>query len=402
MSATVALGLSNKWTVADICKYIKGPDFPTEAHLITPKKEILEIYENGRGSLKLRASYVVENNEIIIAALPYQVSGAKVLEQIATQMQKKKLPMIVDLRDESDHENPTRIVVIPRSNRVDCDALMSHLFATTDLEKNYRVNFNMIGINKRPQVKDIRVLLKEWLQFRITSVERRLQFRLDKIHDRLHILDGLLVAYLNIEEVIKIIRKEDKPKPSLIKKFKISERQAEAILELKLRQLAKLEEVKIKAEQKELDQERKALELLLSSSARLKTFIKKEIKADAEKFGDERRTEIVERSDAKAFSETQLLTTEPVTIVLSEKGWMRSAKGHDVDAPSLQYKSGDGFKIAVRGKSNQMAVFLDSTGRAYTLAAHSLPSARGQQACTPARSSPRRQPSGYFSRGQQF
>jgi len=339
-----------KATVADICKYIKGPDFPTEAHLITPKKEILEIYENGRGSLKLRATYVVENNEIIIAALPYQVSGAKVLEQIATQMQKKKLPMIVDLRDESDHENPTRIVVIPRSNRVDCDALMSHLFATTDLEKNYRVNFNMIGINKRPQVKDIRVLLKEWLQFRITSVERRLQFRLDKIHDRLHILDGLLVAYLNIEEVIKIIRNEDKPKPSLIKKFKISERQAEAILELKLRQLAKLEEVKIKAEQKELDQERKALELLLSSSARLKTFIKKEIKADAEIFGDERRTEIVERSEAKAFSETQLLTTEPVTIVLSEKGWMRSAKGHDVDPLSLQYKSGDGFKIAVAGK----------------------------------------------------
>ena len=367
-----------KATVADICKHIKGPDFPTEAHLITPKKEILEIYENGRGSLKLRATYVVENNEIIIAALPYQVSGAKVLEQIASQMQKKKLPMIVDLRDESDHENPTRIVVIPRSNRVDCDALMSHLFATTDLEKNYRVNFNMIGINKRPQVKNIRVLLKEWLQFRTTSVERRLQFRLDKIFDRLHILDGLLIAYLNIEEVIKVIRKEGKPKPSLIKKFKISERQAEAILELKLRQLGKLEEVKIKAEQKELNQERKALELLLSSSARLKTFIKKEIKAEVERFGDERRTEIVERSEAKAFSETQLLTTEPVTIVLSEKGWMRSAKGHDVDPLSLQYKSGDGFKIAVRGKSNQMAVFLDSTGRAYTLAAHSLPSARGQ------------------------
>jgi len=367
-----------KATVKDICKFIKGPDYPTEAELITPKSEIEELYNTGRGSLKARATYVKENGEILINALPYQVSGAKVLEQIAAQMQKKKLPMVVDLRDESDHENPTRIIIVPKSNRVDIDAIMSHLYSTTDLEKNYRVNFNMIGIDKRPQVKDIASLLKEWIQFRTETVRRRLQFRLDKIIDRTHILDGLLIAFLNIDEVIKIIRKEDKPKPALIKKFKISDRQAEAILELKLRQLAKLEEIKITTEQKELAVERKTLEQLLSSAARLKTFIKGEIKADAEKFGDARRTPIVQREEAKAFSQTELISTEPVTIVLSERGWMRAAKGHEVDPASLQYKSGDAFKIAARGKSNQLAIFMDSTGRAYSLAAHSLPSARGQ------------------------
>jgi len=367
-----------KATVKDICKFIKGPDYPTEAELITPKSEIEELYNTGRGSLKARATYVKENGEILINALPYQVSGAKVLEQIAAQMQKKKLPMVVDLRDESDHENPTRIIIVPKSNRVDIDAIMSHLYSTTDLEKNYRANFNMIGIDKRPQVKDIASLLKEWLQFRTETVRRRLQFRLDKIIDRMHILDGLLIAFLNIDEVIKIIRKEDKPKPALIKKFKISDRQAEAILELKLRQLAKLEEIKITTEQKELAVERKTLEQLLSSAARLKTFIKGEIKADAEKFGDARRTPIVQREEAKAFSQTELISTEPVTIVLSERGWMRAAKGHEVDPASLQYKSGDAFKIAARGKSNQLAIFMDSTGRAYSLPAHSLPSARGQ------------------------
>ena len=367
-----------KATVKDICKFIKGPDYPTEAELITPKSEIEELYNTGRGSLKARATYVKENGEILINALPYQVSGAKVLEQIAAQMQKKKLPMVVDLRDESDHENPTRIIIVPKSNRVDIDAIMSHLYSTTDLEKNYRVNFNMIGIDKRPQVKDIASLLKEWLQFRTETVRRRLQFRLDKIIDRMHILDGLLIAFLNIDEVIKIIRKEDKPKPALIKKFKISDRQAEAILELKLRQLAKLEEIKITTEQKELAVERKTLEQLLSSAARLKTFIKGEIKADAEKFGDARRTPIVQREEAKAFSQTELISTEPVTIVLSKRGWMRAAKGHEVDPASLQYKSGDAFKIAARGKSNQLAIFMDSTGRAYSLPAHSLPSARGQ------------------------
>ncbi len=367
-----------KATAKDINKIIKGPDFPTEAEIITPSDEILELYKTGRGTLKARAIYSVESGEIVITALPYQVSGAKILEQIAAQMQKKKLPMVVDLRDESDHENPTRIVIVPRSNRVDTDSVMSHLFSTTDLEKNYRVNFNMIGINKRPQVKDIVSLLKEWLQFRTVTVRRRLQHRLDKILDRLHILDGLLIAFLNIDEVIKIIRTADKPKPALIKKFKISERQAEAILELRLRQLAKLEEIKIKTEQKELAAERKTLEQLLKSAARLKTFIKNEIKADAEKFGDKRRSPLVEREEAKAFSETELLSTEPVTIVLSERGWMRAAKGHDVDPRSLQYKSGDAFKMAARGKSNQLAIFLDSTGRAYSLAAHTLPSARGQ------------------------
>jgi len=367
-----------KATLQDISKYIKGPDFPTEAEIITPKAEIEELYKTGRGSLKARATYTTEQGEIVITALPFQVSGAKILEQIALQMQKKKLPMVVDLRDESDHENPTRIVIVPRSNRVDIDSVMSHLFSTTDLEKNYRVNFNMIGINKRPQVKDLVSLLKEWLQFRTETVRRRLQFRLDKILGRLHILDGLLIAFLNIDEVIKIIRQEDKPKPALMKRFKISERQAEAILELRLRQLAKLEEIKIRAEQKELSEERQSIEQLLKSATRLKTFIKNEIKADAEKFSDERRSQLIEREESKAFSETELLSTEPVTIVLSERGWMRAAKGHEVDPRSLQYKSGDSFKIAARGKSNQLAIFLDSTGRAYALPAHTLPSARGQ------------------------
>lgn len=367
-----------KATVSEICKIIKGPDFPTEAELITPKNEIIELYKTGRGALKARATFVKDSGEIIITALPYQVSGAKVLEQIAAQMQKKKLPMVADIRDESDHENPTRIVVIPRSNRVDSDAVMSHLFATTDLEKSYRANFNMIGINRRPQVKNIVTLLKEWLQFRTATVRRRLQYRLDKILERLHILDGLLIAFLNIDEVIKIIRKEDKPKAALIKKFKLSAIQADAILDLRLRQLAKLEEIKIKTEQKELRTERKNLDQLLKSSARLKTFIKNEIKADATKFGNNRRTPIVIREEAKAFSETELLSTEPVTIVLSERGWMRAAKGHDVDPSTLQYKSGDAFKFAARGKSNQLAIFVDSTGRSYSLAAHTLPSARGQ------------------------
>ena len=377
-SACIHLLEKPKATVGDLCKHIKGPDFPTEAEIITPRQEILDLYETGRGTLKARAIYLVDNGEIVITALPYQVSGAKVLEQIAAQMHKKKLPMVIDLRDESDHENPTRIVVVPKSNRVDTDSVMSHLFSTTDLEKNYRVNFNIIGINKRPQVKDIVSLLKEWLQFRTSTVTRRLQHRQDKILDRLHILEGLLVAYLNIDEVIVIIRTKDKPKPALVNKFKISERQAEAILEIRLRQLAKLEEIKITAEQKELSEERKTIEQLLKSSTRLKTLIKKEIIAEAEKYGDDRRSPLVEREEARAFSETELLSTEPVTIVLSERGWMRAAKGHDVDPISLQYKSGDAYKLAVQGKSNQQAIFMDSTGRAYALPAHTLPSARGQ------------------------
>jgi topoisomerase-4 subunit A len=367
-----------KATLEDLCEIVQGPDYPTEAELITPREEIVAMYRNGRGSLKARAVYVKEGDEIVVTALPFQVSGAKVLEQIAAQMQKKKLPMVVDLRDESDHENPTRIVIVPKSNRVDVEAVMSHLFSTTDLEKNYRVNFNMIGINKRPQVKDLRSLLVEWLQFRTATVRRRLQFRLDKILDRLHILEGLLVAYLNIDEVIRIVRTKDKPKPALVAAFNISERQAEAILELKLRQLAKLEEIKITGEQAELAEEREKIERLLGSDTRLKTFIKKEIQADADKYDDDRRTPLVEREEAKAFLATELVSAEPVTIVLSERGWVRAAKGHEVDAAGLAYKSGDSFKQAARGKSSQMAVFLDSTGRTYSLPAHTLPSARGQ------------------------
>ena len=367
-----------KATVSDLCSIIKGPDYPTKAELTTPREDILELYKNGRGSLKARAIFKKEHDDIVITALPYQVSGAKVLEQIASQMQKKKLPMIVDLRDESDHENPTRIVLVRKSNRVDIDSVMSHLFSTTDLEKSYRVNFNMIGNDSRPQVKNLTVILKEWLQFRQATVRRRLQYRLDKIIVRLHILEGLMVAFLNIDEVIRIVRTADEPKSTLIQKFQISEQQAEAILDLKLRQLAKLEEIKIKSEQDDLGTERKSIELLLSSDARLKTLIKNEIKEDAERFGDDRISPLVVREDAKAFDPTQILSSDPITIILSSSGWVRAAKGHDIDPKTLSYKAGDSFLQAAAGKINQTAVFLDSTGRSYSLSAHSLPSARGQ------------------------
>ena len=365
-------------TLADVCQFVQGPDFPTAAEIITPRKELTELYQTGRGMVKCRAVYQKEDSDIVITALPYQVSGAKVLEQIAAQMQKKKLPMIVDLRDESDHENPTRIVIVPRSNRIDYDAVMAHLFSTTDLEKSYRANFNMIGTDGLPRVKNLKEILTEWLEFRTGTVTRRLQYRLEKILARLHILDALLIAYLNIDEVIKIIRTEDKPKEALIKRYTLSERQADAILDLKLRNLAKLEEMEIRTEQKALAEERDALEQTLGSKARLKTLIKKELVADAQTFGDERRSPIVTRAEAQAFSETELMTVEPVTVVLSEAGWVRAAKGHDVDAAALGYKSGDKLKLVDKGRSNQNAVFLDSTGRAYTLPAHSLPSARGQ------------------------
>ena len=364
-------------TTAELTAFIKAPDFPTAAEIITPVDEIAGIYETGRGMVRCRAVFHKEDGDIVITALPYQVSGAKVLEQIAAQMQKKKLPMIVDLRDESDHENPTRIVIVPRSNRVDADAVMGHLFTCTDLEKSYRVNFNMIGTDGLPRVKSLLEILREWLEFRTVTVTRRLQYRLDKILARLHILEALLIAYLNIDEVIRIIRTEDKPKPALMDCFGLSDRQAEAILELKLRNLAKLEEIQIKAEQDALDEERKGLEQTLGSKARLKTLIKKELAEDAETFGDDRRSPLVQREEAQAFSETELMTTEPVTIVLSEAGWVRAAKGHDMDASALSYKSGDKLKLFGRGKSNQAAIFLDSTGRAYSVAAHTLPTARG-------------------------
>ena len=378
VAATIHLLDLPKATVADLCKHIKGPDFPTEAEIITPADELKTLYETGRGALRVRAAYAIEDGAVVIHALPYQVSGAKVLEQIAAQMQTRKLPMVSDLRDESDHEHPTRLVLVPRSNRIDLDGVMSHLFATTDLERTYRVNLNVIGIDGRPAVKSLVTILKEWLAFRKATVKRRLQHRLERVERRLHILEGYLVAFLNIDEVICIIREEDEPKPVLMKTFKISDVQAEAILDLKLRNLAKLEEMKIRGEQDELAEERDGLKKTLGSDARLKTLIKRELKVVVETHGDDRRAPLTEREEAKAFSELELTTADPLTIVLSEKGWIRAAKGHDIDPAALSYKSGDGFRFAARGKSNLPTVVLDSTGRAYTLPTHQLPSARGQ------------------------
>ncbi|MGE8496563.1 MAG: DNA topoisomerase IV subunit A [Pseudomonas sp.] len=365
-------------TVEQLCEHVLGPDYPTEAEVITPRADLLKIYETGRGSVRMRAVYRVEDGDIVVTALPHQVSGAKVLEQIAGQMQAKKLPMVADLRDESDHEHPCRIVIIPRSNRVDADELMTHLFATTELESSYRVNTNVIGLDGRPQVKNLRQMLSEWLEYRLLTVRRRLQFRLDKVEKRLHLLEGLLVAFLNLDEVIHIIRTEDHPKARLIERFQLSEIQADYILDTRLRQLARLEEMKIRGEQDELIKERDKLLALLGSETKLKKLVRKEIIEDAEKYGDDRRSPIVARAEAKALSETELMPTEPVTVVISEKGWVRCAKGHDIDATGLSYKAGDGFKAAAPGRSNQYAVFIDSTGRSYSLAAHSLPSARGQ------------------------
>ena len=377
--ATVLLLDKPKSTVADLCQHIQGPDFPTGAEIITPRADLLEAYSKGTGSVRLRACYEVENGDVVITALPHQASGGKVLEQIAAQMNAKKLPMVEDLRDESDHENPTRLVIVPRSNRIDRDALMAHLFATTDLEKSVRFNFNIIGLNGKPQVKDLRMVLKEWLEFRTSTVTRRLQYRLDKVNRRLHLLDGLLIAFLNLDEVIRIIRAEDKPKPALIKRFKLSEDQADYILDTRLRQLARLEEMKIRQEQQELADERDALRKILGSKTRLKTLIRKEIIADAEKYGDDRRSQLVKSAPvAQALDEAALVPSEPVTIVLSKNGWVRVAKGHEIDPRDMNYKSGDEFAACARGRSNQLAVFLDSNGRAYALPAHSLPSARGQ------------------------
>ena len=357
---------------------ILGPDYPTEAEIITSKEDIQAMYMSGNGSIRMRAKYEREGDNIVITALPHQVSGAKLLEQIAAQMLAKKLPMIEDLRDESDHESPTRLVVMPRSKRIDIDAVMSHLFVTTDLERSYRVNLNMIGLNGRPQVKNLKQILVEWIAFRTETVRRRLQYRLDKVLARLHVLEGLLIAYLNIDEVIAIIRSEDKPKPVLMEGFAISDIQAEAILELKLRHLAKLEEMKIRGEQEELEQERDALTKTLGSKRLLNRLIKKEIERDAEKHGDDRRSPIVQRDASQALDTTSLISNEPVTIVLSEKGWIRAAKGHDIDVTTLNYRSGDGFLSAAYGRTTQPVYILDSTGRCYTTTAHDLPSARSQ------------------------
>jgi topoisomerase IV subunit A len=365
-------------TLGDLMKHVKGPDFPTGGELVSSRADLVQIYKTGGGTLRLRARYEIEDGEIVITELPFQTSGAKVLEQIAAQMTAKKLPMMEDLRDESDHENPTRLVLSPKSGKVDLDALMNHLFATSDLERTVRVNINVIGMHGRPAVYGLQPLLSEWLGFRTATVRRRLEHRLERVTARLHILDGLLVAYLNIDAVIKIIRTENEPKPVLMKRFKLSDAQAEAILELKLRHLAKLEEIQIRGEQKELAAEEADLTQTLESKAKLTKLIKSELAELAEKHGDKRRTRIVEREAAQAIAESELVASEPVTVVLSERGWARAAKGHDVDVAALAYRSGDQFLAAARGKSNQMAVFLDSTGRAYSVGAHTLPSARGQ------------------------
>ncbi|MBL3589416.1 MAG: DNA topoisomerase IV subunit A [gamma proteobacterium endosymbiont of Lamellibrachia anaximandri] len=367
-----------KATLDDLMVHVKGPDYPTDAEIITPRADLRKMYETGNGSIRMRARFEREHGDIIVTALPHQVSGSRIMEQIAQQMQAKKLPMVEDLRDESDHENPTRLVIIPRSNRVDVLRLMSHLFATTDLERTYRVNVNLIGTNGRPAVKDLRTLLAEWLAFRTATVTRRLQYRLDQVLDRLHILEGLMIAYLNIDEVIAIIRHEDDPKAELMSRFGLSDRQAEAILNLRLRHLAKLEEIKIRGEQEALETEREWLEKTLNSKQRLRTLIRKEIQADAEKYGDERRSPIVERETAEALDETELTPSEPVTVILSEKGWGRAAKGHDIDPAGLNYKAGDSYLVSVRLRSNQSAIFIDSSGRSYSLLAHTLPSARSQ------------------------
>jgi topoisomerase IV subunit A len=367
-------------TTRALLKHIKGPDLPTGGEIISPRADLIAFYESGVGGFKARAVWEQEEDSghIIITQLPFQVSGSRVQEQIAQQIRDKKLPMVDDVRDESDHENPTRIVIEPRSNRVDVVQLMAHLFATTDLERSYRVNLNVIASDGRPRVMGLKALLTEWLEFRQKTVRRRLQHRLDKVVRRLHILDGLLIAYLNLDEVIRIIRREEEPKPLLIKRFKLSEEQVEAILETKLRHLAKLEEMKIREEQQALAEERGKLETIINSKAKLRNLVRDEITADAAEFGDERRTLIVERAAAQAIEETELLANEPVTVVLSTGGWVRSAKGHDIDPRTLSYKSGDAYQAAARGRSTQLAVFIDSTGRAYSVPAHTLASARGQ------------------------
>ena len=378
VKACIKLLNEPKTSLEELFKILPGPDYPTEAEIVTPQEELLEIYKTGRGSVKMRSTFEVVEGEIVVTALPHQTPSTKVLEQIASQMEAKKLPMIVDLRDEGDEENPTRLVLVPKSNRVDKEAVMNHLFATTDLEKNFRVNMNMIGLNGKPQVLDLKSILKQWLKYRTNTVTRRLQHRLDWVMDRLHILEGLMVVYLNIEEVIKIIRTEDDPKKALQKKFKLSSIQVDSILEIRLRQLAKLEEDKIKTEQKDLESEKKELEKILNSKSRLKTLVKKELTEDVEKYGDSRKSPLVQREEASAFDETELISSDPVTVILSQRGWVKVAKGHDVDPVNMNYKEGDSFLSSAKGRNNINAVFLGSKGKAFTLPCHNLPSARGQ------------------------
>ncbi len=378
VNATIHMLENPKATVEDLIQHIPGPDMPTDAEIISSPSDLRKMYETGRGSVRMRAKWHKEDGDVIITALPHQVSGAKILEQIAAQMQAKKLPMVADLRDESDHENPTRLVIVPRSNRINLEEVMNHLFATTDLERTYRVNLNMIGTDGLPQVKSLDKILSEWLEFRMVTLKRRLEHRLTKVEERLERLAALMIVFLNVDEVIRIIREEDEPKPVLMKRFNLSEAQAEYILETKLRQLARLEEMKIQQEKEALEGERDDLKTTLDSPRRMKTLVKKELKAAAEEFGDDRRSPIVQRDEAQAFSETDLLGSDPVTVVISEKGWIRAAKGHDIDPTALNYKSGDGYKLSAQGKTNQNAILLDSTGRSYAVATHTLPSARGQ------------------------
>ncbi|MGH8081050.1 MAG: DNA topoisomerase IV subunit A, partial [Lysobacter sp.] len=377
VSACVRLLDDPDATTRDLCEHVLGPDYPTTAEIITPRADLLQMYETGLGSVRARAIFEKDGANIVVTALPYQASPGKVIEQIATQMRAKKLPWLEDIRDESDHANPTRIVLVPRSNRVDVDQLMGHLFATTDMEKSFRVNINIIGLDGRPQVKGLKTLLTEWLTFRTDTVTRRLTHRLEKVERRLHLLEGLLVAFLNLDEVIRIIRTEDEPRAVLMKRFGLSEDQTDYIMETRLRQLARLEEMKIRGEQDELQTEREQLIALLGSKTKLKKLIKDELIADAKKFGDARRSPLVSRNAAQALSETELVASEPMTVVISEKGWVRAAKGHDIDAATLSYRDGDSLLGAARGRSTQQVAFLDSTGRSYSTLIHGLPSARG-------------------------
>ena len=377
VSALVRLLDDPDASVADLCEHVRGPDYPTAAEIITPAADLRAMYETGTGSVRARATWEKEASNFVVTALPYQVSPSKVIEQIAAQMRAKKLPWLEDIRDESDHENPVRVVLIPRSNRVDAEQLMGHLFATTDLEKSYRVNLNIIGLDGKPQVKNLRQLLGEWLAFRTDTVTRRLRHRLQKVERRLHLLDGLLTAFLNLDEVIRIIRTEDEPKPVLMARFGLSDEQAEYILETRLRQLARLEEMKIRGEQDALAKEREQIAATLDSKAKLKKLVKDELLADAKKFGDARRSPLVSREAAHAIDETELVPSEPVTVVLSEKGWARAAKGHDIDPAGLSYREGDGLLAAARARSTWQVAFIDSEGRSYSTPAHTLPSARG-------------------------
>ena len=363
--------------IKELCKCIKGPDFPTQAEIVTSGPEICDIYEKGKGRVKMRARYVIEDGELVFTALPYHASTEKIYEQIAAQINDKKLPMVSDLRDESDHEDPTRLVVIPRSNRVDLTALADHLFATTDLEKTFSVNMNMIGLDGRPGVKNLKQTLEEWLEFRRATIRKKLEFRLGKIVSRLHILEGFKTVYLNLDQVIEIIRNADDPAKELIDAFDLSDIQVKAILEIRLRQLARMEEIKITEEMAELSEEKAGLDNLLNSPDAFKAFMIKEIEEDARLYGDKRRSPIKERKDAEAFSVTDVIDVEPVTVILSANGWIRAAKGHDIDPENVKFKTGDHLLCHLRTRSDKPVVLIDTAGRAYTLFAHALPSARG-------------------------